>query len=126
MCNLTPITFAGVTLTADAPTADAPSADVLDADVRTPDMPRAAPHVPAAVRPRALSESGPHMKIATYSSSAVPPAAAIFSLAEPEKACTFTWTATEMSPVPRTLTGRPRRTAPRAARSSAVTSPPSG
>ena len=47
-----------------------------------------------------------------------PPAASIFSLAEAENAWALTWTATERSPWPRTLTGWPLRTAPLATRSS--------
>jgi large subunit ribosomal protein L15 len=59
-------------------------------------------------------------------SVALPPAAAIFSFAEAENACALTCTAEEISPLPSTLTGRPGRTAPRAARSSTPTVPPSG
>ena len=56
----------------------------------------------------------------------LPPAAAIFSLAEAEKAWALTCTATEMSPLPSTLTGCPARTAPAATSSSTPTVPPSG
>ena len=59
------------------------------------------------------------------SSVTVPPAAAIFSLAEPETASTVTCSATETSPVPSTLTSSFLRTAPLATRSATVTSPPS-
>ena len=55
-----------------------------------------------------------------------PPAASIFSLAEPEKASAVTCTATVISPVPKTLTNSPPRTAPLATRSSTVTTPPVG
>ncbi len=61
-----------------------------------------------------------------HSAVVLPPAAAIFSAAEPEKACAFTSTATAMSPEPSTLTGWFFRTAPRATSDSTVTSPPSG
>ena len=56
----------------------------------------------------------------------VPPAAAILSRADAEKACTLTWSATVTPPEPRILTGRPSRTAPLATRSSTLTSPPAG
>ncbi len=56
----------------------------------------------------------------------LPPAAAIFSFAEAENALALTWTATEMSPEPSTLTGRPSRTAPLATSASMPTEPPSG
>src|SRR3954453_23962224 len=39
-----------------------------------------------------------HGRYVRQISVAVPPAAAIFSLADPEKPCAVTWTATEMSP----------------------------
>src|SRR3712207_5770691 len=57
----------------------------------------------------------------------LPPAAPIFSAADAEKACacTCTWTPPR-SPVPRTFTGWPRRTAPAAARLSGFTEPPWG
>src|SRR3954464_8448156 len=57
----------------------------------------------------------------------LPPAALIFSAAAEEKACawTCTWTPPR-SPVPRTLTGWPRRTAPASARLSGVIDPPPG
>ena len=55
-----------------------------------------------------------------------PPAASIFSLAEPENLSAVTLTATVSSPVPSTFTGRPLRTAPLATSSATVTSPPSG
>ena len=42
----------------------------------------------------------------------LPPAAEIFSDAEDEKLWTVTFTLTEMSPFPRTLTGWPLRAAP--------------
>src|SRR5919106_925722 len=67
-----------------------------------------------------------HRAIRGQSSLTEPPAAAIFSFAEPENACALTCRAVEISPVPRTLTGRPARTAPFATRSSTVTSPPFG
>src|SRR5690606_35037503 len=60
------------------------------------------------------------------SSVTVPPAAVIFSLAEPEPASTGTCSATEISPWPSTLTRLFLRTAPLATSSSTVTSPPSG
>ncbi len=63
---------------------------------------------------------------AQTSSVTVPPAAVIFSLAEPETASTVTCSATEISPWPSTLTSWFLRTAPLATRSSTVTSPPSG
>lgn len=63
---------------------------------------------------------------AQTSSVTVPPAAVIFSLAEPETASTETCSATEISPCPRTLTRWLLRTAPLATRSATVTSPPSG
>jgi hypothetical protein len=47
-------------------------------------------------------------------------------LADAENACALTCTATEMSPEPSTLTGRPSRTAPLVTRSSTPTVPPSG
>src|SRR3954471_23695346 len=57
----------------------------------------------------------------------LPPAAAIFSAAEPENACACTWTSMPpSSPVPRTLTGWPRRTAPASARLSGLIEPPCG
>src|SRR3954471_23256730 len=57
----------------------------------------------------------------------LPPAAAIFSAAEPENACACTWTSMPpRSPVPRTLTGWPRRTAPASARLSGLIEPPWG
>src|SRR3954454_9460620 len=57
----------------------------------------------------------------------LPPAAPIFSAAEAEKACACTWTSTPpRSPVPRTLTGWPRRTAPASARLSGLIEPPWG
>src|SRR5690606_1144877 len=55
-----------------------------------------------------------------------PPAASILSLAEPETALALRLTLTVISPVLRTFTGAPLRTAPLATRSSTVTSPPSG
>lgn len=65
------VTFARVTLTADDT--------------------GAVPPFPAASRPRAMDENGPGIEgDPSYSSSVVPPAAAIFSLAAPEKACAFT------------------------------------
>ncbi len=60
------------------------------------------------------------------SSVMLPPAAAIFSLAEAENASALTCTATEMSPLPRILTGSPARTAPAPTRSSTPTEPPWG
>ena len=60
------------------------------------------------------------------SSVMLPPAAAIFSLAEAENASALTCTATEMSPLPRILTGCPARTAPAPTRSSTPTEPPWG
>src|SRR4051795_10709660 len=57
----------------------------------------------------------------------LPPAAPIFSAADEEKACAVTSTFTPpSSPVPRTLTGWPRRTAPASASVSGVTGPPWG
>src|SRR3954451_10990442 len=57
----------------------------------------------------------------------LPPAAPIFSAAEAENACARTSTVTPpRSPVPRTLTGWPRRTAPAAARLSGLIEPPCG
>src|SRR4051812_48394547 len=57
----------------------------------------------------------------------LPPAAPIFSAAEEEKACACTWTSMPpRSPVPRTLTGWPRRTAPASARASGLMDPPWG
>src|SRR5699024_7494099 len=53
--------------------------------------------------------------------STEPPAASILSLAEAEAASTVMVTATLISPLPRTLTGCPPRTAPLATRSSIVT-----
>src|SRR5262245_5062584 len=75
---------------------------------------------------RAVLHDGSGLVSALYSVVVEPPAAAIFCVALPENACTLTWTATEIDPVPSTLTGRPLRTAPLATRSSTVTSPPSG
>src|SRR5690348_11823667 len=49
-----------------------------------------------------------------------PPAAAILAAALSENLCALTWTATEISPWPRTLTGWPSRTAPLATRSSTL------
>jgi hypothetical protein len=63
---------------------------------------------------------------AVQSSVVLPPAAAIFSFADAEKACAVTCSATEMSPPPRILTGAPGRTAPAATRSATPTVPPSG
>src|SRR3954467_4989280 len=57
----------------------------------------------------------------------LPPAAPIFSAAEEEKACACTWTSMPpRSPVPSTLTGWPRRTAPASARASGLMDPPCG
>src|SRR5688500_4348440 len=57
----------------------------------------------------------------------LPPAAPIFSAADAEKACAWTSTLTPpSSPVPRTLTGWPRRTAPASASVSGLTGPPRG
>src|SRR5215470_5362407 len=56
----------------------------------------------------------------------VPPAAEIFSTAEAENACALIRSPRTASPDPSTFTSSPRRTAPRAARSSGVMSPPSG
>src|SRR5690606_23720187 len=60
------------------------------------------------------------------SSETEPPAARIFSRAEPERASTATSSLTVISPVPSTLTRWPLRTAPFATRASTVTWPPSG
>src|SRR5664280_741507 len=58
---------------------------------------------------------------------AVPPAAEIFSRAEPENAFTRSSNRTSpSSPEPRTFTGAPRRTAPTRTRSSTPTTPPAG
>src|SRR5215207_11468728 len=57
----------------------------------------------------------------------LPPAAPIFSAAEAEKACARTSTFTPpRSPVPSTLTGWPRRTAPASTRASGSIVPPCG
>src|SRR5215211_4723606 len=57
----------------------------------------------------------------------LPPAAPIFSAADAENACACTSTLTPpRSPVPSTLTGWPRRTAPASARLSGLIEPPSG
>src|SRR3954470_22283998 len=57
----------------------------------------------------------------------LPPAALIFSAADDENACACTCTSIPpRSPVPRTLTGWPRRTAPAAARLSGLIEPPCG
>src|SRR5829696_3624256 len=57
----------------------------------------------------------------------LPPAAPIFSAAEAENAWAWTSTLTPpSSPVPRTLTGCPRRTAPASASVSGFTGPPCG
>src|SRR5215203_2727801 len=57
----------------------------------------------------------------------LPPAAPIFSAAEAEKACARTSTFTPpRSPVPSTLTGWPRRTAPASASASGSMEPPCG
>ena len=62
-----------------------------------------------------------------YSSVTVPPAAVILSRALPENACALTVSATPpRSPLPSTLTGWLRRTAPAATSSSGPTVPPSG
>src|SRR4051812_8211185 len=57
----------------------------------------------------------------------LPPAAPIFSAADDEKACAVTSTLMPpRSPVPSTLTGWPRRTAPASARASGPIVPPCG
>src|SRR4051812_27861785 len=57
----------------------------------------------------------------------LPPAELIFSAADDEKACAVTSTLTPpRSPVPSTLTGWPRRTAPAAASASGSIAPPRG
>src|SRR5215211_8515618 len=57
----------------------------------------------------------------------LPPAAPIFSAADAENACACTSTLTPpRSPVPSTLTGWPRRTAPASARLSGLIEPPCG
>src|SRR5215208_5385105 len=57
----------------------------------------------------------------------LPPAAPIFSAADAENACACTCTSTPpRSPVPSTLTGWPRRTAPASARLSGSIAPPCG
>ena len=57
----------------------------------------------------------------------VPPAAAIFSAADEENACACTCSSTPpRSPVPSTLTGWPRRTAPASASESGSIEPPCG
>src|SRR5690606_8733850 len=66
------------------------------------------------------------LRNAPQSSVTVPPAAVIFSFAEAENACALTCTATEISPLPSTLTGRSGRTAPAATSSSTPIAPPSG
>ena len=55
-----------------------------------------------------------------------PPAPSILSFAEPDQASTWTSSATARSPLPRTLTSWPLRTAPLATRSATVTVPPEG
>jgi hypothetical protein len=64
--------------------------------------------------------------IASYSVAVDPPAAVILSIADDENACAVTVTLTEISPLPRTFTGRLSRTAPAAMRDATVTSPPFG
>jgi hypothetical protein len=110
----------------------------------SPEVPRGtAPGVPAAAISRRVNAEGraappargttrPSYVLrgaaarAQMSSVTLPPAAVIFSLAEPETASTVTCSATEISPWPRTLTRLFLRTAPLATRPSTVTSPPSG
>src|SRR5690606_5903955 len=67
-----------------------------------------------------------HRARGAQASVMLPPAASIFSLAVAENLVAVTFSATETSPVPSTLTGWPLRTAPLATRSSTVTSPPEG
>src|SRR5699024_195741 len=75
---------------------------------------------PLALKPRSRSAG------ADQASVALPPAALIFSAAEPENLSAVMFRATVISPVPRTFTGCFGRTAPLATRSATVTSPPSG
>lgn len=76
--------------------------------------------------PQTMGIPGQLSQRTQMSSVTVPPAAAIFSLAEPETASTVTCSATETSPAPSTLTSSFLRTAPLATRSVTVTSPPCG
>lgn len=76
--------------------------------------------------PQSMGIPGQLNRTAQMSSVTLPPAAAIFSLAEPETASTETCSATETSPAPSTLTSSFLRTAPLATRSATVTSPPCG
>src|SRR5699024_5900496 len=75
---------------------------------------------PFVLKPRSRSAG------ADQASVALPPAALIFSAAEPENLSAVMFRATVISPVPRIFTGCFGRTAPLATRSATVTSPPSG
>src|ERR687897_1720174 len=89
-------------------------------------MPDGEGRLPSALRWADRQDACRHRAIRDQSSWTEPPAAVILSFAEPENACALTCRAVEISPVPRTLTGRSARTAPFATRSSTVTSPPFG
>ena len=79
-----------------------------------------------AVTPRGRRPRGDGAACYFEVAVALPPAASIFSLAEPENLSAVTSSLTSTSPPPSTLTGCFGRTSPLAAMSFAETSPPSG